>query len=168
MCQKGVMENEAPRGKPRGIGAEFFRSQRCRIPSFVPPCRTTEGFSSPSSPQQAAGYSAKENKANSLWAAPEEIALVITILLTVIVMISCSRTKDESSLLKRSPDFYRIDINQATWEELDLLPGIGAARAQKIIEYRTAYGEFRNSNDLRGIPGIPDKVIHKIKYKIVY
>jgi len=49
-------ENEAPRSKLRGILAEFFRSNK---PSFA---KATEGFSLSSSPQQAAGYSAKENK----------------------------------------------------------------------------------------------------------
>jgi len=45
-----------PRSKLRGSLAEFFRSDK---PSFA---KATEGFFSPSSPQQAAGYSAKENK----------------------------------------------------------------------------------------------------------
>ncbi|TSC96133.1 MAG: hypothetical protein Athens101426_487 [Parcubacteria group bacterium Athens1014_26] len=52
--------NEALRSSVARYQAEFFRS---RIPSFARLRRASEGlFSSPSSPQQATGYSAKENK----------------------------------------------------------------------------------------------------------
>lgn len=47
-----------------------------------------------------------------------------------------------------------IDLNTATVEELDALPGIGPATAQAIVEYRTRRGRFRSVNQLLEVRGI--------------
>lgn len=52
-----------------------------------------------------------------------------------------------------------VDLNSANAEQLDALPGIGPATAQKIIDYRQAHGPFRSLDELEGVPGIgPSKV----------
>ncbi|MBB3108947.1 competence protein ComEA [Paenibacillus phyllosphaerae] len=61
----------------------------------------------------------------------------------------------------------RIDINRATAEELDTLPGIGAAKAQAIVEDRTSNGAYRKVEDLLRVKGIGDKMLEKIKPLIV-
>jgi DNA uptake protein ComE-like DNA-binding protein len=43
---------------------------------------------------------------------------------------------------------HRLDINAASAEELDLLPGVGAFRAQKLIEARAARGGFKHLTEL--------------------
>ena len=63
-----------------------------------------------------------------------------------------SATIRASSEESTSPD--RININTATKDELDLLPGIGPSTAQKIINYRTANGNFVSVEDLILVPGI--------------
>ena len=47
-----------------------------------------------------------------------------------------------------------VDINTATVEELDNLPGIGPTTAQNIIDYRTEHGPFQKTDDLLDVPGI--------------
>ena len=51
----------------------------------------------------------------------------------------------------------RININTATAEELDALPGIGPATAEKIVADREANGPFSTIEDLKRVSGIGDK-----------
>ena len=55
-----------------------------------------------------------------------------------------------------------IDINTASEAELDGLPGIGKALAQRIIDYRTSNGSFKAIEDLRNVKGIGPALFEKI------
>ncbi len=48
----------------------------------------------------------------------------------------------------------RLDVNQASFEELQTLPGIGPALARRIIESRTELGGFRTPEELLRVSGI--------------
>lgn len=50
-----------------------------------------------------------------------------------------------------------ININGATVEQLDALPGVGASTAQKIVSDREANGPFKTTEDLKRVSGIGDK-----------
>jgi competence protein ComEA len=50
----------------------------------------------------------------------------------------------------------KVNINTATVDQLEALPGIGPVLAQRIIDYREAHGPFRNIKDLMNISGIGD------------
>lgn len=56
-----------------------------------------------------------------------------------------------------------IDINTATAEQLDGLPGIGPILAQRIVAYREKRGGFKTINELRHINGIGPKRFAAIK-----
>lgn len=55
----------------------------------------------------------------------------------------------------------KIRINQATESELITLPGIGAAKAAAIIQYREEHGPFQEVEDLLNISGIGQKTLER-------
>ncbi len=59
-----------------------------------------------------------------------------------------------------------VNINSATAEELDTLPGVGPSTAQAIIEDREANGPFAAVEDLMRVSGIGEKKFEKLKASI--
>ena len=59
-----------------------------------------------------------------------------------------------------------VNINTATIEQLDTLPGVGEATANKILNYREENGGFKNIEDLKNVKGIGEKKFEDIKDNI--
>ena len=57
----------------------------------------------------------------------------------------------------------KIDINTATSEELQTLNGVGPSTAEKIINYRSNVGYFKEIDELKNVDGIGDKTFEKLK-----
>ncbi len=62
---------------------------------------------------------------------------------------------------------YLIDLNTATLEQLDSLPGIGQTRAEAIIQYRTDHGNFVTIDELQNIPGFGEALFNQIKMLVM-
>lgn len=56
-----------------------------------------------------------------------------------------------------------LNINTATVEELQTLPNIGEATAQRIIDYRTQHGNFASVDALQNVKGIGPKTLEKLR-----
>jgi competence protein ComEA len=56
-----------------------------------------------------------------------------------------------------------INVNTATPEQLELLPGIGPSRARAIVEYRREHGPFKEVDDLVQVSGIGAKALENIR-----
>ena len=61
----------------------------------------------------------------------------------------------------------KVNINTANQSELDSLPGIGPALAQRIIDFREENGNFNSIEDIQNVKGIGDSKYENIKDKIV-
>src|ERR1700682_1606239 len=60
---------------------------------------------------------------------------------------------------KKKPPAKRVDLNTATSEELQQVPGIGPATAEKILQMRKSYGAFKSVDDLLAIRGLCTKLL---------
>ncbi len=87
--------------------------------------------------------------------------------------ISACLMDGEKRLLFHLP----IDINQATQEDFETLPGIGEMLARRIVKNRDVYGAFQEVDDLKRVHGIGEKKLANIKefitanngfYKVTY
>lgn len=56
----------------------------------------------------------------------------------------------------------QININSASAEELDKLPGIGEVRAAAIVAWRAEHGPFRYPEELLQVPGIGEAILSEI------
>lgn len=85
--------------------------------------------------------------------------LAISILFCL-MLISC---KNSLEIAKKTPKNKvevvenAININRASAEELEKLPKIGKVLAQRIIDHRTKYGDFRRTENLILVRGMSDK-----------
>ena len=57
----------------------------------------------------------------------------------------------------------KININNATKEELDSLPGVGEVTAQKILDYREENKEFKSIDEIKNVKGIGENKFNNLK-----
>lgn len=70
----------------------------------------------------------------------------------------------ESSAPVEDDPFY-IDLNKATIDELQNIPGVGYQLAENIVTYRNLFGDFKDYADLLNVEGIgKNKLVTIMKY----
>ncbi len=82
------------------------------------------------------------------------------VLLCLSLFLSFSATANAG---KKKPPLRPVNINTANAEELQQVPGIGPATAQKILQMRKSYGPFKSVDDLLAIRGLGQKRLDKMR-----
>jgi competence protein ComEA len=72
---------------------------------------------------------------------------------------------DENNLTENDTNMKEasININTASWEVIETLPGIGPEKAKQIVKYRQETGSFLTLEDLLNVPGIGTTIFNQIK-----
>jgi competence protein ComEA len=85
--------------------------------------------------------------------------IALSLMAVVLLTVSVAGAGDETSGV--------VNINTASAEQLQLLPRVGPALADRIIEFREANGEYRTVNEIVAVKGIGEKSFEKLEPFIV-
>lgn len=91
------------------------------------------------------------------------VRLIWTVLLGVGLMLIPLSTHAQQG---KSAPTEKINLNTATSEQLQTLPGIGPALAERIIAYRTKVGKFTKIEELLNVSGIGEKRFQQFKDRL--
>lgn len=63
---------------------------------------------------------------------------------------------------KKGAPTGKLNLNTATTEQLELLPGVGPAKAERVVAWRKKHGGFKRVEDLRKVKGFGYKTLKKL------
>lgn len=84
----------------------------------------------------------------------------------IIVPVQGEQTGDGAAPESAMGADGKIDLNSATQADLETLPRIGPAIAQRILDWREENGRFRAVEDLMAVPGIGEKLLAGVQDKV--
>ncbi len=58
--------------------------------------------------------------------------------------------------------FPALEVNQASFDQLRWVPGVGPETARRIVQYREAHGDFKNLEELKKVSGVGAKKYNKM------
>lgn len=76
-------------------------------------------------------------------------------------------SKSESMPSAGKTGNLKVNLNTDNARELESLPGVGPALAQKIMDYRKENGNFKSVEDLKNVSGIGDKKFESMKEYVI-
>lgn len=85
------------------------------------------------------------------------------------VTVPAQQTEEEAAQTAQAQEAERagkINLNTATLDQLDTLPGIGTIRAQAILDHRQSHGRFFEVDDLQDVSGLSVKLIDQFRDKV--
>jgi competence protein ComEA len=97
-----------------------------------------------------------------------QFALVILLLASIGACMTRSRSGNTNRADARSsPAPLHININTASAQELEQLPGVGKVIGERIVAYREQNGRFKRREDVMMVNGISEKKYEEIRSMIV-
>ena len=90
-------------------------------------------------------------------------ALALALMLAGAAALDAHAQQSSTPPPTQQPAAGLVNLNTATQAELEKLPGVGAATAKTIIEYRQKNGGFKKIEELMNVKGIGEKSFLKLK-----
>jgi competence protein ComEA len=92
------------------------------------------------------------------------LATVLAIGATVLISLPApAAAQSPAPVAAAAPSKPALNLNTATLEQLETLPGIGRKTAERILEHRTKSGGFKRIEELMNVKGIGEKSFLKLK-----
>jgi competence protein ComEA len=88
---------------------------------------------------------------------------MITTALLMLALGAGMAAAQTAGAAKAAPAGETVNLNTATLAQLEALPGIGPATAQRIVEYRQQSGGFKKIEELMNVRGIGEASFLKLK-----
>jgi competence protein ComEA len=102
------------------------------------------------------------------------LPVLLLLAASVLVVSGCATIpRGSSSAVQNHAESAKIEtasltnINTATEQELEQLPGVGQVIAERIIAHRQQYGRFRRTEHLMMVRGISDRQFRELRTMIV-
>ena len=107
----------------------------------------------------------------SLTSRERKILLIVALIIAIGAALRYLQLKIKTLAITLTSPAYQpagivININKASGEELEKIPGIGPEFARRILEYREKNGDFKILQDLRKVKGIGEKKLQQMKERI--
>jgi competence ComEA-like helix-hairpin-helix protein len=109
-------------------------------------------------------------KQNPLPAKSQASLIPLVILTLTVFSVACAiqsqQARYASSVVLETPNAERrslINLNTATPQELEKLPGVGKIVAERIVAHREQYGPFRRTEHLMMVRGISDRKFRELR-----
>jgi competence protein ComEA len=90
-------------------------------------------------------------------------AIAASILCSSLVLAQTPPVASSSAQASPAPQSAALNLNTATKADLEKLPGVGPAMAQRILDYRQKNGAFKKAEELMNVQGIGEKSFLKLK-----
>lgn len=84
-------------------------------------------------------------------------------LAVAVILLCCSAAVAQ----KKAPPAKALDLNSASVEQLQLVPGIGPKTAAAIVNFRVKSGPFRRVEDLLAIKGISKRKLEELRPYVI-
>jgi comEA protein len=151
-----------------GINHEDSKAPRKQNPQESGPLFFAQNRSRPLEEMQPGGFILPENSSRYFRTGGEMRSKKMSLAWTVILCLGLVMSPALASAQKaKAASVEKVNLNTATLEQLQTLPGIGPSTAKGIIEHRTKIGKFTKIEEILNVKGIGEKKFQKIKDRLI-
>jgi competence protein ComEA len=92
---------------------------------------------------------------------------LVTLICLSLALAPLSAAAQQSKASPKAASTEKVNLNTATVEQLQTLPGVGPAIAKRILDHRAKNGKFNKVEEIINVKGIGEKKFQKMKDRLV-